>query len=196
MIAFVFGGSGSGKSAFAESLCMEYGSTRKFYIATMQVYGEEGRRKVERHRQLRAGKGFVTIEQPRNVGEIEFSDDQAISGGQPMPDVKTFGRIPGTALLECLSNLTANEMFLDDGTMVPETQVSHKIVQDLKMLTNSVENLVVVGSNVAQDGVEYDESTRAYIRAMGRVHAALAEMADSVYEVVAGIPLSLKTPKQ
>ena len=71
MITLVLGGSGSGKSAYAEHLLD--GKTNKYYIATMQVYDAEGEKKVARHRRLRAGKGFVTIEQPRDIGEVDFS---------------------------------------------------------------------------------------------------------------------------
>ena len=40
MITLVLGGSGSGKSAYAEHLLD--GKTSKYYIATMQVYDAEG----------------------------------------------------------------------------------------------------------------------------------------------------------
>ena len=40
MITLVLGGSGSGKSAYAEHLLD--GKTNKYYIATMQVYDAEG----------------------------------------------------------------------------------------------------------------------------------------------------------
>lgn len=43
MITLVLGGSGSGKSAYAEHLLD--GKTNKYYIATMQVYDAEGRKK-------------------------------------------------------------------------------------------------------------------------------------------------------
>lgn len=33
----------------------------------MEVYGEESRQKVERHRRMRAGKGFATIERPKDL---------------------------------------------------------------------------------------------------------------------------------
>ena len=62
MVRFVYGGSGSGKSAFAEQLVVSCGAERKYYVATMKVYGDEGRRKVARHQKLRENKGFVTIE--------------------------------------------------------------------------------------------------------------------------------------
>ena len=65
MIHLVIGGSGSGKSEYAENLLED--SPGKYYIATMQVYDAEGRKKVARHQRLRAGKGFQTIEQTRDI---------------------------------------------------------------------------------------------------------------------------------
>ena len=104
MITLITGGSGSGKSAYAEKyICHvshEKGYKEKYYIATMQVFDDEGQRKIDRHRRLRAGKGFITIEQPRDI-------QNAISKLQSESCLKT-GR---SALLECMSNLVANEMF-------------------------------------------------------------------------------------
>ena len=60
MITLVLGGSGSGKSAYAEHLLD--GKTNKYYIATMQVYDAEGGKKVARHRRLRAGSSAVVID--------------------------------------------------------------------------------------------------------------------------------------
>ena len=42
MIYLVTGGSGSGKSEYAEHLVMSSGCTVRYYVATMTVYGEEG----------------------------------------------------------------------------------------------------------------------------------------------------------
>ena len=70
MITLVIGGSGSGKSAYAESLLEDYAGT-KYYLATMQVFDEEGRQKVQRHRKLREGKGFCTIEQPYDLDRVK-----------------------------------------------------------------------------------------------------------------------------
>ena len=70
MITLVIGGSGSGKSAYAEQMAVKAaGNGSLYYVATMQVYDEEGKKKVERHQKMRAGKGFLTIEQPRRLKE-------------------------------------------------------------------------------------------------------------------------------
>ena len=98
MMVLIIGGSGSGKSAYAEEYIGRIaGKGNKYYLATMQVFDEEGKKKVARHQRLRKNKGFLTIEQPI---EIE----------KTLPKIKAGSSV----LLECISNLTANEMFLNE----------------------------------------------------------------------------------
>ena len=208
MITLITGGSGSGKSAYAEKyICHasnEKGFKEKYYIATMQVFDDEGQRKIDRHRRLRAGKGFITIEQPRDIQD-------AVSKLQSENCLKT-GR---SALLECMSNLVANEMFppvdasdtkeagvkkeaLDEPDNMRDYEntlislVSKKVLKEVSILSENVAELVIVTNNVFEDGVCYDESTMNYIKAMGIVNRGLAAMAESVVEVVAGIPVAVK----
>ena len=175
-MTLIIGGSGSGKSAYAEDYMVSISEDRKkYYIATMQIYDEEGKRKVERHRMLRGGKGFSTIEQPIDIGKA----------AEKMEDGER------TALLECISNLTANEMFLGE---IPGTEevITEKIVGEIAVLNRELTHLVIVSNDVFEDGNVYDKTTMAYIRAMGRINQKLAEMADEVVEVVVGIPIVIK----
>lgn len=180
MMILVVGGSGSGKSAYAESRMEALAPGKgKYYIATMKIWDKEGEKKVERHRRMRSGKGFVTIEQPEWVG-LAVSKMEAGS----------------SALLECLSNLAANEMFSDD---LPEgvsyagaEETADRIMEGVKVLKEHLTDLVIVSCNVFDDGISYDEGTMEYIRALGDVNERLAALADEVVEVVAGIPNVLK----
>ncbi|GFI25703.1 bifunctional adenosylcobalamin biosynthesis protein CobP [Lachnospiraceae bacterium] len=196
MMVLVVGGSGSGKSSYAEKVTVSLAQEsvkeitksentslsdfklnipKKYYLATMQVFDDEGRKKVERHRNLRSGKGFFTIEQPTRIsGALEKMED----GDR-------------TVLLECISNLTANEMFSEKKTMT-EIQVTENVIRDIKMLKEQTNHLVVVSNNIFEDGTTYDEITTKYIRAMGKINQKLAALADRVVEVVAGIPVTLK----
>ena len=193
MITLVTGGSGSGKSAYAESLLYSCEGIR-YYIATMQIYDAEGEKKVERHRKLRAGKGFLTIESPMNVGKIQFVCAGEPGQAQYRQEAERKGQCSSekkSALLECMSNLTANEMFTKDG-MKSEEEVVEKIVSEIQTLSRKLDNLVIVTNNVFEDGVIYDAGTMEYLRALGRINAALARLADRVAEVVVGIPVELK----
>lgn len=176
MIFLVIGGSGSGKSSYAEDLLSDF--KEKYYLATMQMYDEEGRKKVKRHQRLRKGKGFVTIEQPRDIvqASVFFSQEN----GQPR-----------AALLECMSNLVANEMFAEDGVKQCD-QTADKILQETAQLAERLDELVIVSNNVFEDGMVYDEETMEYLRALASVNRALAGMADRVIEVVVGIPVRIK----
>ena len=196
MMVLVVGGSGSGKSSYAEKVTVSLAQesvkeitksentslsdfklniAKKYYLATMQVFDDEGRKKVERHRNLRSGKGFFTIEQPTRIsGALEKMED----GDRAV-------------LLECISNLTANEMFSEKKTMT-EIQVTENVIRDIKMLKEQTNHLVVVSNNIFEDGITYDETTTKYIRAMGKINQKLAALADRVVEVVEGIPVIIK----
>jgi adenosylcobinamide kinase/adenosylcobinamide-phosphate guanylyltransferase len=169
MMILLTGGAANGKSAFAESLCMRTQGPR-FYLASMRPYGAEGEAKIKRHRALRAGKGFATIER--------YTDYAAL-------------RLPqrGTALLECIANLTANEMFDERGNV---RDPERAVLAGVDALRGQCDLLVVITNDVGSDGCAYAPETAAYISAMGRINAALAAKADTVVELVAGIPILLK----
>ncbi len=177
MMTMIIGGSGSGKSSYAESYIQSVSEgLKQYYLATMQVYGEEGKRKVERHRAMRKDKGFTTIEQQTSVVQaLKNIENPAMS----------------TALLECISNLTANEMFSESGQKSAE-EVAKTVVDDMIVLKDHLAHLVIVSNNVFEDGILYDESTMEYIRAMGLINVKLAMLADEVTEVVVGIPVTGK----
>ena len=216
MLILITGGSGSGKSSFAENKIAEFRDRllsmaspdsqqlNMCYIATMQVYGEEGRKKVERHRRLRAGKGFITLEQTVDVDQCLERRKQRVEDIKPCPEAECFSSEVGNqlptrdssepaaiALLECMSNLVANEMFSLDGIR-SEEEVVEKVSREVLTLAEKLDALVIVTNNVFEDGIIYNNSTMAYIRALGRINQAIAAEADEVWESVAGIPVRLK----
>lgn len=202
MLHIVYGGSASGKSSYAESFAMSLqGEGRLLYIATMYPYkwnttelDPETMQRIERHRAMRADKGFDTVECYRHVEHIVAKRQDVL-------------------LLECMSNLLANEMYLeqdsDDGGLaetmsevekagvgMSETlsPVSKKIVQALIDLSTRVQELVIVTNDVFSDGgsLTYDESTREYVKNLAEINCALAREAATVTEVVCGIPVIVK----
>ena len=175
MLKLVYGGSACGKSSYAEDCIMKFENLPRYYLATMQVFGEEERRKVARHQKLREGKGFTVLEYPQNVGEA----------------AACFRGKNAAVLLECMSNLVANEMFQSE-TQKGAEEVASKVADDVLLLEKAAEALIVVSNSVFEDGMEYSESTMQYIKALGMVNCLLAEHAAEVVEVVAGIPVKIK----
>lgn len=189
MLHIVYGGSASGKSSYAESFAMSLqGEGRLLYIATMYPYkwntteiDPETMQRIERHRAMRADKGFDTVECYRHVEYIVAKRQDVL-------------------LLECMSNLLANEMYLEPdsnaGSDMAETMspVSNKIVQALIDLSTRVQELVIVTNDVFSDGgsLTYDESTREYVKNLAEINCALAREAATVTEVVCGIPVIVK----
>lgn len=174
MLIVVTGGSGSGKSAFAEEQVLALGEGERFYIATMFPFDEESHRRIERHRRMRAGKGFQTIERYTGLSALDLPKES-------------------TVLLECMSNLTANEMFQENGA---HEKTVDSVRKGIVHLNCSVKNLVVVTNEVFSDACTYSEETILYNRNLGEINRLMAEMADVVVEVVYGIPIYHKQKLQ
>ena len=177
MLHVVTGGSGSGKSAYAETELLrlaKQNNCKKYYIATMEPFGNETLKKIARHREMRKDKGFDTLERYVDLkGTAEMLTDRP------------------AVLLECMSNLAANEMF-DTEEPAGSEQVAEKIVTQIGVLAQETEELVIVTNNVFEDGIVYDTSTMEYLRALGSINVRLAERSDVVVEVIAGIPVARK----
>lgn len=182
MVIFVIGGSGSGKSEYAENLAVslrqkEYMQqaekqqpVRLVYAATMEPLDEESKKRVKRHQNMRAEKQFETRECYTHLEELPVEGHEIV-------------------LLECLSNLTANEMFSEKGR---KEQIAEVIEQGISHLKNHSLHLIIVGNNVFEDGIVYDETTTEYLKQMAEIHRFLGKMADEVVEVVCGIPVKWK----
>lgn len=167
MLVLITGGSGSGKSEFAEKTAMELGGDT-LYIATMKPQDAECVKRIERHQKMRKGKGFKTEECYGSLCDVTHTAD--------------------TVLLECVSNLTANLMFSPNGT----EDTVNEIMRGIAHLLDHCGNLVVVTNEISSDGIEYDDGTEQYMKNIGAVNCKIAKMADAVYEVVYGTALRIK----
>ena len=174
MLTLVTGGSASGKSEYAERLACQTDGKR-VYIATMRPIDAECERRIQKHRLARQDRGFMTVER--------YFDLQGIA----LPEGTQ------TALLECMSNLVANELFEPEGA---EECAVQSILAGVKRICEAVPQVVIVTNEVFSDGATYDPGTRRYICALGEANRALADMADRVVEVVYTIPLLHKGQKE
>lgn len=167
MLHIVTGGSGSGKSAYAESCILEFQGKNRIYIATMFPFDEESHARIRRHREMRKEKSFSTIECYTGLEHVKVDADADV-------------------LLECMSNLAANEMYQESGAGVDTVDA---ILRGVDCLARQCRNLVIVTNEVFSDGITYDPDTMRYLAYLGEINRRLGERADRVTEVVYGIPV-------
>lgn len=169
MITMITGGSKCGKSSLAEKILCSEGHEKLYYLATMQPFGTDAYEAIERHRKMRFGRGFETLEKYTDIQDIQTDRRSGI-------------------LLECMGNLCANEMFSGEDLFYP----AEKIMTSIEVLAEKTQHLVIVTNEVSSDGVTYTPETEIYKKAMAEINSRTACIADNVIECVYGIPVVLK----
>ncbi len=169
MRALVIGGAASGKSEYAEALAISLPGPH-YYVATMQPCDEEDWQRIEKHRAMRAEKGFSTIERYTALDGLEIP-------------------ARGTVLLECLGNLAANELFAPEGA---GSGALDAVINGINHLQTQCDNLIVVSNDIFGGGCEYAGDTGLYIDIAAGVNKSLAARFDRVVELVCGIPVPVK----
>ncbi len=173
MMILITGGSGSGKSEFAENRAVSFNSKELIYIATMYPYDVECERKIERHLNLRKDKNFKTLECYTNLKALKVPKGS-------------------TVLLDCISNVIANEMYNEDGA---KENTVEEIIKGIELINSQCENLVIVTNEIYSDGIEYDCETRRYIKYSSLICSEISKRATEIIEVVYGIPCIIKGGK-
>ncbi|MGO5051574.1 bifunctional adenosylcobinamide kinase/adenosylcobinamide-phosphate guanylyltransferase [Lachnospiraceae bacterium LCP25S3_G4] len=169
MLVVVTGGSNSGKSEWAEEIAGRLCKTRKIYLATMVANDTESIQRVEAHRLLREGKQFVTIEQGTHIETLDLQGETCV-------------------LLECMSNLVANEMYDKMGVKI---DIDTHIMRGIEQLLAQVPHVVIV-TNEVFSGMEEDEETMRYLAELGQVNQKMVARANMFVESVYGIPILYK----
>ncbi len=169
MITFICGGVRSGKSSFAENYICDK-SKNKIYLATAIAYDDEMRKRVDLHKESRSGQGWITIEKSTSITDA------------------TFGR-EAIVLLDCLTNLVANEMYLCN--LGVEAVVS-KVFTQLLEVAKQVKELVIVSNDIFSAVDDYSHETLQYMKALGRLHCLITKEATSCYELNYKIATKMK----
>lgn len=169
MKVFISGGCKNGKSSFAERAAQQLQADGKlYYIATMIPCDQEDHNRITRHRQARAGKGFITLEQPTQVHHVLEQSDYA----------------NGTYLLDSVTALMLNEMYPMNASQ-PDAEAPKRICHDLSQLMAKAKNVVLVSDYIYADEGHYPAYTEDYCRALAMVDRHLAAECDTVVEVTA-----------
>ena len=169
MTILIIGGAASGKSAYAENLLCALSGGALVYVATMKPYGAEAAARIAKHRNMRAGRGFRTVERYADLAGLRVPDASAV-------------------LLEDLGNLCANELFPAGNV----EQAEASILRGVENLRAQCAHLVIVSNEIFCGGADYPCDTRSYLRLLARLHRRIAQAFDAVCEVSCGVPLYYK----
>ncbi|MCR9089122.1 MAG: bifunctional adenosylcobinamide kinase/adenosylcobinamide-phosphate guanylyltransferase [Rhodobacteraceae bacterium] len=162
----ILGGASSGKSSFAESLCVQSGLDR-IYIATAQAFDDEMAAKIAAHRAAR-GPGWTTIEAP-------LDPMSALDGATPDQVV----------LLDCVTLWLSNCLLAGRDAELAGDDL-------LAALARCTARVVIVTNEVGHGIVPETKLGRLFRGAQGALNQRLADRADTVVAVLAGIPVTIK----
>lgn len=172
-IHFILGGARSGKSRYAEqrASALELPVT---YVATAQIYDDEFRERVLHHQQHRPPY-WTTIESPFALA-------------QTLQDIDN----PEQCLIvDCLTLWLAQCICPD--CKKPEyihwQEERNALFNSLPLLQSEI---ILVSNEVGMGIVPLGEINRRFQDEQGRLNQAVAQIADTVTFVAAGLPLKLK----
>lgn len=161
---FILGGARSGKSRYAESL----GKGQKFYVATAEASDEEMVQRIAAHRQQR-GVDWETFEVPLDlVGALQTIDGK--------------GRF---VLIDCLTIWLSN-------LMIVKLDVQREVEMLCDVLKKLKAQVVLVSNEVGLGIVPANALARTFRDEQGFLNQRIAEVADEVVFIAAGLPLTLK----
>ena len=163
----VLGGARSGKSRYAEGLASGH-TGAKIYVASAQGGDAEMRARIAGHRERR-GEGWTTLEAPLDaVGAIAGADAS-----------ESF------ILFDCVTLWVSNLMAVG-------RDVEAEMARLAALLPRIVGRLVIVSNEVGLGIVPDNALARAFRDEAGLANQMLAEAADEVVFMAAGLPLKLK----
>jgi adenosylcobinamide kinase/adenosylcobinamide-phosphate guanylyltransferase len=172
-ITLVLGGARAGKSAYAERLITASLGPRQtaLYIATAEAHDQEMADRIAAHR-ARRGATWETCEAP-----LELADT-----------IRRLARPDRPILVDCLTLWVSN-------LLGAARDVDAETARLLETLQGAGGPVVLVSNEVGLGIVPDNALARAFRDHAGRLHQAVADIADRVVFVAAGLPLTLKEKK-
>jgi adenosylcobinamide kinase/adenosylcobinamide-phosphate guanylyltransferase len=173
----IIGGARSGKSTLAQEMALKAGGNVLF-VATAEAGDEDMKKRIEMHRKSRPSH-WATMEATTHIGRRI---------------IENIGKAQ-TVIIDCIT-LLINNIFMrydeNTGMDLAEKEVAAEIKELIDCIDGSDARFIIVTNEVGLGVVPADRVSRLYRDLLGRANQMLAEHADEVYLLVAGIPLTVK----
>lgn len=173
----ILGGARSGKSAHAEQLATRSGQPVT-YIATAQVYDDEFRQRISHH-QARRPATWALVEEPHFLADA----------------LERHARADRCLIVDCLT-LWLAQWICSDCKPPEASSWQHERERLLALLPALPGRIIMVSNEVGMGIVPLGEINRRFQDEQGRLNQAVAQLADEVVFVAAGLPLTLKQRAQ
>lgn len=169
MMTLVLGGARSGKSRIAQELASA-AQLPVVYIATATALDEEMTARIEHHQHNRPSEWRLRECQLDLVTALQEETQQS-----------------QTILVDCLTLWLNNQLF-----EYPEQDFSALFDTLVNSLNTNNANVILVANEVGLGIIPLGEVSRKFVDEAGRLNQRLAQIADKVLFVAAGLPLTLK----
>lgn len=173
MITLVLGGARSGKSRIAQELAIA-SNLPVVYIATATALDAEMAARIQHHQHNRPSEWRLR-ECPLDLAAALQEETQQ----------------PQTILVDCLTLWLNNQLFEN-----PEQDFSVLFNALVNSLSANKANVIFVANEVGLGIIPLGEISRKFVDEAGRLNQQLAQIADKVLFVAAGLPLTLKNNTQ
>ena len=180
----IIGGAGSGKSHFAQELALKLGEPVLF-VATAVAGDEEMRQRIEEHQRKRP-QSWEILEVTTKVGSQIL---EKIGGAR-------------VVIVDCIT-LLANNIFSQysnqTGEQINVPLIEKNLNDEINGLIECINQLdasfIIVTNEVGLGLVPANRLGRLYRDLLAKANRALAQAADKVYLMVAGLPVPIKPAK-
>ena len=177
----IIGGARSGKSNFAQELALK-APQPVLFVATAEAGDEEMRQRIETHKRTRPDT-WRTLEAATLVGDRICQEIDAVP----------------TVIVDCITLLVNNvfNRYLNSGGELSEPSLVEKdVMVEINSLVDCINQaeaeFIVVTNEVGQGLVPASNMSRLYRDLLGKANRILAQHADNVYTMVAGLPVKVK----
>lgn len=161
----ILGGARSGKSRYGEGLAAESGYLVK-YVATAKAYDSEMERRIEQHK-LDRPDHWLSVEEPLALASLVGDSSGHI------------------ILVDCLTLWLMN-------LMEAEVDIVNAVDEFILSLQSRKSPVILVSNEISMGVVPMGEMSRMYVDELGRLHQKIAQIADQVTLMVAGLPHKIK----
>ncbi len=171
---FIIGGARAGKSTYAQKLAEDIGG-EVLFVATAEAKDEDMSLRIEGHKKSR----------PLNWRTLEAPVSVANAIGDNIGDASV-------VIVDCITMLVSNIVLSTSDASSAEFEVLKGIDALIGVMASKSSAYIIVSNEVGLGIVPDNALSRIYRDCLGRANQKLAQYANEVYFLAAGIPVKIK----